>query len=294
MTEPTMFQYPALYHTASRLSAESQHKYLNLLRIEYLLLFAASIFSFNFVNSQIFSIFCALVFLGCLAALLVRSWLKPEQDWYRGRALAESIKTSCWRYCMRAEPFGEADDVDLRRAEFRNHLRAILEANRYIGDRLPPDGAANDQITESMETVRSANLEQRREFYDNHRIREQRTWYAKKAISNRNASRNWVRAGIAAYFAAIVIVLVRVAYPAHDILSTDPLIVVASAIIGWMQTKKFNELSSSYTLTAHEIGIIQGRVAEVADNRSFSDFVNEAEQAFSREHTQWVARQQAV
>lgn len=69
---------------------------------------------------------------------------------------------------------------------------------------------------------------------------------------------------------------------------------MASAIIGWTQVKKFNELASSYTLTAHEIGIIQSKVHDAQDEDAFSDFVNEAEQAFSREHTQWVARQQSV
>ena len=61
-----------------------------------------------------------------------------------------------------------------------------------------------------------------------------------------------------------------------------------------MQIKKFNELNSSYTLTAHEIGIIQTRLQDVEAEEEFSDFVNEAELAFSREHTQWVARQDAV
>ena len=61
-----------------------------------------------------------------------------------------------------------------------------------------------------------------------------------------------------------------------------------------MQIKKFNELTSAYTLTAHEIGIIQGRLEEVDSEEDLSEFINEAELAFSREHTQWVARQNAL
>jgi hypothetical protein len=59
-----------------------------------------------------------------------------------------------------------------------------------------------------------------------------------------------------------------------------------------MQIKKFSELSSAYSLTAHEIGIIEDRIDEADTEDEFSDFVNEAELAFSREHTQWLARQQ--
>lgn len=287
-----MFDLPALYASASQLSAQSQSKYLRLVCGEYTTLIVAAIFSLDLSREPIYFIVYALLFLLSLAILIARNWQKPEQDWYKGRALAESIKTSSWRYCMRAEPFDDADDSAVRRAEFRNHLRAILQANRHIGERIPPDSAANDQITGSMETTRALTLDERRAFYEEHRIREQRLWYARKASANKAASRWWMIGGIAAYVLAIVFVLLRIAYPNRDIWPIEPLIVVASSIIGWTQVKKYNELASSYTLTAHEIGIIQSRVKEVTTEAEFSDFVNEAEQGFSREHTQWVARQQ--
>jgi len=288
-----MFGYPALYGSASQLSAESQTSYLRLIRGEYGLLILAATLSLDLSKKPIYFIAYALVFLASLAVLITRTWRKPEQDWYKGRALAESIKTSCWRYCMRAEPFGDADNVVVRRAEFRNHLRAILNANRHIGDRIPPDEAANDQITATMEDTRALPLEDRKIFYDLHRIREQRSWYTRKASANKKASGAWMLGGILAYGIAITLVLFRIAHPQQEIWPIEPMIVVASSIVGWTQVKKFNELASSYTLTAHEIGIIQGRVREVGSEAEFSDFVNEAEQAFSREHTQWVARQQA-
>lgn len=194
---------------------------------------------------------------------------------------------------MRAEPFGDADSVAVRRAEFRNHLRAILDANRHIGDRMPPDETANDQITATMEETRALPLGDRKDFYNTHRIREQREWYIRKAGANKKASSRWMIAGAMAYGLSITLVLLRIAYPQQEIWPIEPIIVAASSIIGWTQVKKFNELASSYTLTAHEIGIVQGRVREIETEAEFSDFVNEAEQAFSREHTQWVARQQA-
>ena len=288
-----MFGYPALYGSASQLSAKSQTSYLQLIRGEYCLLILAAILSLDLSKKPLYFIAYALVFLASLAILIMRTWRKPEQDWYKGRALAESIKTSCWRYCMRAEPFGDADSVAVRRAEFRNHLRAILNANRHIGDRIPPDEAANDQITATMEGTRALPLEGRKTFYEIHRIREQRRWYARKASANKKASGAWMVAGVIAYAFAIALVLLRIAYPQQEVWPIGPIIVAASSMIGWTQVKKFNELASSYTLTAHEIGIIQSRVQEVAIEADFSDFVNEAEQAFSREHTQWVARQQA-
>lgn len=288
-----MFLYPALYTSASQLSAASQSNYLWLIRGEYFFLLVAAIFSLNLGSSPTYFVANAFVFLASLTVLVTRNWKKPEQDWYKGRALAESIKTSCWRYCMRAEPFSGDDTASVTRGEFRNHLRAILAANRHIGEKIPPDAAADDQITASMDATRDLTLDQRKAFYEKHRIREQRSWYARKAGDNRKASQWWMTGGIAAYALAILFVLLRIAYPKQEIWPIEPLIVVASSIIGWTQVKKFNELASSYTLTAHEIGIIQNRVQDIKTEVDFSDFVNEAEQAFSREHTQWVARQQS-
>ncbi|MBD3707460.1 hypothetical protein IE983_23415 [Enterobacter hormaechei] len=51
-------------------------------------------------------------------------------------------------------------------------------------------------------------------------------------------------------------------------------------------------MSASYILTAHEIGVIKNRrhMFQVSD---FSSFIRDAETAFSREHTQWIARRVA-
>ncbi|KGM85843.1 hypothetical protein rosmuc_04179 [Roseovarius mucosus DSM 17069] len=288
-----MFEYPALYETAGDLSAKSQSTYLSLIRIEYALLFLAAVLSMNWSKEPTFFIVYAVVLLASLGVLICRSWMKPEQDWYRGRALAESIKTSSWRFVMRSSPFEDADSITIPRGEFREHLLAILKANRFIGDKMPPDSAAKQQIPASMEEVRSLNLEQRKVFYLEHRIKDQRKWYAAKAGANKRASKRWMFLGIAAYAVAIGLALTRVEYPNWELWPIEPVIVMASSFIGWTQIKKFNELASSYTLTAHEIGIIQNRVEEINEEENFSEFVNDAEQAFSREHTQWVARQQA-
>ncbi|MER9001905.1 hypothetical protein NKH58_29720 [Mesorhizobium australicum] len=96
---------------------------------------------------------------------------------------------------------------------FRNYLLAILDANHHIGSRIPPDEAANDQITVSMEATRALSLDERKSFYDTHRIREQRSWYAVKASKNKKASRAWMFAGITAYVIAIGLILLRIANP---------------------------------------------------------------------------------
>lgn len=283
--------YPALYRSADTSSNTEQHEYLTLLRAEYGLLVLAAILSMGFSESSIYHAFYALLFVLAATVLLFRAVRKPEQDWYRCRALSESIKTSTWRYMMRAEPFVDAPAVKMPRAEFRNFLTEILRANRHLGSGIASELAAEHQITPRMEEIRSLDLEARKKVYKEQRIANQRRWYAKKASDNRKASKGWVGATVVVYIAATVTVLLRIAKPEWELLPTEPLIVLAASFIGWIQTKKFNEIASAYALTAHEIGILQPRLDELSDEDAFSDFVNEAELAFSREHTQWVARQ---
>ena len=54
----------------------------------------------------------------------------PERGTVCGLLLAESVKTSAWRYMMRAEPFNRDDDAD--RDHFRQSLTEIFQSNKSI------------------------------------------------------------------------------------------------------------------------------------------------------------------
>ncbi|QKC92349.1 SLATT domain-containing protein [Mesorhizobium sp. NZP2234] len=123
------------------------------------------------------------------------------------------------------------------------------------------------------------------------RICDQRKWYEKKARSNKRSAKIWMGLGVIAYAVGFSFIVVRIADPAMPGWPTEPLIVIAASLIGWTQIKKFNELASAYTLTAHEIGLTADLITDANSDEAFSSAVNEAELAFSRERTQWVARQ---
>ena len=251
----------------------------------------AALFSLGSPESRWYYLAYAIIFAVPFALLLVRAFLKPEQSWYQARALAESIKTTTWKYMMRAEPFpGDQHDLESR-ANYRNHLRAILDSNRHLGRRFDCGAAEREQVTAEMESLRDAPLPKRLEVYVEQRVVEQRAWYARKAAANRRWARQAVITCSVLYGLAALVVGVRIVVPTWQFAHPEPLIVAATALIGWMQIKKFNELSASYGLTAHEIGIIKGRAAHSMTEAEFSEFVDDAELAFSREHTQWIARQ---
>jgi hypothetical protein len=173
----------------------------------------------------------------------------------------------------------------------REHLQMLLNDNRATAEMIASDWADAEQITPEMDRIRSLDLAGRKNLYAADRVKEQRTWYSRKASANKKMGKNWVAIGIAAYVVAIVLALTRIEFPNWHIWPIEPLIVFASSVIGWMQIKKFNELGAAYTVTSHEIGLIAPTIADVVNDQQLSECVNDAEFAFSREHTMWIARQ---
>ena len=278
---------PALHDAASSGSDRAQRRYLWLIRGEYCLLLLSSILTMDFYGVPVYYAGGALVFFVSLAVMLFRSLDKPEKQWYNCRAVAESIKTISWRYAMRAAPF-DVDEGENRL--FRNALSNILADSNFIGVALTGNPSTGDQITGEMVSIRTLPINERLEHYKKDRIDDQRLWYARKASRNKRSAGIWIGVGVVVYLFSATSVLTHIVEPTWTLLPTDPLIVIASSVLGWVQIKKFNELAAAYTLTAHEIGILQNRIGEITSESDLSEFINDSELAFSREHTQWVAR----
>ena len=284
-------KFPALFETADAASNRQQRIYLNLVRGEYGLLLAAAVMTLIDSKDPVFLGVYAFTFIASLAVLAWRAHSRPEQGWYKARALAESIKTLSWRYAMRAEPFDDARQADANK-DFRDTLAALLKSNRQIGEHLAGLDATGPQITDDMAAMRGSALRDRKAFYLTARVKDQQGWYSRKAKANKDAARNWQLVGAACYIAGVIMVLLHVKF-VETTFPVEPVIVLASAVLGWMQIKKFNELASAYALTAHEIGLAETVIADAKTEQDFSKAVNEVELVFSREHTQWIARQTA-
>jgi ribosomal protein S17E len=281
--------YPALFLDADSASNRYQATFLTYIRGEYLTLLLAAVFSMSFLDHVAYYLLYAAVFVVGLIILLSRALSKPEQSWYRCRALAESVKTLTWRYMMHATPFASENNQAM--LQFRDELHELFRQNSDTAKQITGDYSGNHQITEAMRNVRTKALSERMAYYLEHRVDEQRSWYTRKSRSSRTAARFWVTISGIAYVTAGSMALSRIALPDWKYWPIEPLIVVAASIVGWMQIKKYNELAAAYSVTAHEIGLIRPKADVVVNEVQFSDFVNDAEKAFSREHTLWIARQ---
>ena len=281
--------YPALYRAANDASNEAQASLLFSHKINALLLVFAAITALASTMTKLLAIFSAVLFLGSLLFYIYGQYRSFQDRWYTARALAESVKTATWRLVMSAEPFAQSEEESNLKT-FRNLLTELLQENKTIGAELAGEASSQEQVTQEMISVMRETFETKRALYLKERIDDQRKWYAKKSGYNRNASKRYFAVLCAVYGVAIVLLLIRVAAPDTPFLPIEVLAVVASSIIAWKQIKRYDELASAYGLTAHELGIVKSRYESVENSEHLARFVSDAENAFSREHTQWAAR----
>ena len=279
--------FPALYRSADELSLESQIHFFRALKLHLVLLVMAAALSFVSFPHWSVAVLQLLALLGALSCSIYLFSKRPDRYWYAGRAVAESIKTITWRYVCRAEPF-QGNDV-VARSDFQQKLKAIVDQNKDVAQALTTHLDA-PQITNAMTQMRAYSLEERKTTYAASRIRDQLTWYAKKSALNRRTSSAFFWALIFANGLAVLCATLRIAFVTVTFWPTDIFVATAASLLSWMQAKRYSELAASYALAAHEIGLIREQSLQPNTDEEFSLFVGDAENAFSREHTQWVAR----
>lgn len=279
--------FPALYRSADNLSLESQADFFRALKLHLVLLVLAAVLSVGNLPHWSIAALQLLALLGALSCSIYLFSKRPDRYWYAGRAVAESIKTITWRYVCRAEPF-QSDDA-VARNDFQQKLKAIVDQNKDLAQALTVHLDA-PQITDVMTQTRAKSLAERKTVYAGSRIKDQLSWYAKKASFNRKMSNRFFWALIMINGVAVLCAVLRIAFVTVPFWPTDIFVAAAASLLSWMQAKRFSELAGSYALAAHEIGLIREQSLLANTDAEFSWFVGDAENAFSREHTQWVAR----
>lgn len=280
---------PSLYRAASDASAIGQRRFQRTNFWGLVALIVAAVAGLGVVKVGVYDAAGVVAALAFFIALLLRTFrliTHPDQIWYEGRAIAESAKTVAWRYAVGGSPFG-LREVTERQAEdsLVRRLQGILKAVKRVA--LTPSNDA-DEITPAMRAMRASSLDQRKRAYESGRIENQRVWYADKARWNKRRAEWWN--GV-----LLVIEIAGVAAAVAKILGLLPLdlLGVAGTLIAagtsWLQAKQYHALAKAYAVAAFELGTIKASIAAQSTEEEWARFVNQAEEAISREHTLWLA-----
>jgi hypothetical protein len=190
---------------------------------------------------------------------------------------------------MGAAPFLQSLSSRDAEAQLTKSLSEVLAASRSLAGRLGARAGAAGAVSSRMRAVRRLDVKARLGVYCSQRIHQQRKWYSDKADGNHRAYKGWFLAVLLAQLIALVSAAATVAnreFPVNPAVFAA----AASAFWAWFQAKRFQELAQAYGLAAHELALIESQAAHVSGEQELAEFVADAENAISREHTMWVAR----
>lgn len=283
----------AVYQAADEVSGTGQRKTKLLIRTELIGLIVASLAGVTVIRVgpnglDVLAPVSGVAFVVALYCTVRRAQTKPEQNWYEGRAGAESARTLAWKYSIGAEPFPVGGDEHEEKHLARAFLDGLGDVVRYLEyTKLPLPDSEVRELTEPMKRLRAAGLATRRQVYRRDRIKDQLDWYARRSGEHNMSANRWLGLAIASSAAGILMAVAKFLYVDIDLLGVFA--AVASAAIGWNQLNQHRNQATAYSVTARELNIILDQIDHVPDSE-WASFAEGAEDAISREHTMWAAR----
>ncbi len=284
--------FPNYFIAGDNASIKAQKTYINCILVDLILICigaALSIYNWQTTNTKmwIYSISGFFLFVSFVLSLIMK-FKKYEDTWYRGRALAESVKTLTWRFMTKSELF-EGDNEEAKE-RFLKRINEIRDEFKDLVNILEAKDLKLDVITPKMKEIRNSSLQERKDFYVKNRIQNQIEWYASKADTNKDKYEFWFWGVIVAQFFSIVSIVVLMIYPECNFNFVGLLTTLSASFLSWLQVKKYQENKEAYTIALSELNMIKTESENIDTEELFSKFVLDSENAMSREHTIWLAQ----
>jgi hypothetical protein len=287
---------PGLFQASDAASSRAQRRYLYLVALDLGVMIAGAALGAVSVTSSDLKQELALASAVSIAIGFALTFALEAQHlsatWYDGRAVAESAKTTAWRYMMCADPYlRELAEPDVDRT-FTSALDSFLRERKSLAGSLSTELFALPEITDAMRRIRASSCADRKALYVESRLADQRLWYAQRAEHNAERARFLFVLVLVSQALALIAAIAVVRWPDTAINLAGVFAAVAAALIAWTQLKKYEELATMYGLTAQELRSVEDRARHVTDEEQFTRFVLTAESAISREHALWLTRRE--
>jgi hypothetical protein len=291
--------YPPLTAGAEHAARHGQARFRQLARTEILLIVAVAALVVTFVLAEdrlwttdgsrwvlvriLMPILLGIAFLAKIANR-ARDF---HGQWFEARSLAETVKSLTWRFITRASPFDGRLDAD---SAFERAIRESCDQRPSMFSALDESLLAAEQVTSAMRKRRARPLEERRQLYLSARVDDQVRWYSQRSERSKVMSARWFWGGVAVQMLLLIATIVAVRW-----LTLAPFIgffaTVSSATSALARVNRHDESRRRYASAAQEMRHLRVSIAEAASEADLSEAVEATEQAISREHGVWLARQ---
>jgi hypothetical protein len=289
-------RYPSFFEESDRIAVAAQKKQFLFVRAKIVLLvISALLLSVPWVKINptlttpvAFSVAVLLVGLIALTVAIQNRGL--DSLWINCRAIAEAIKTETWLFMMQAQPY--LGPIQTKDAEdlFMNRIGTILRLRPSAASQIAQFLKENPQVTPHMKEVRNADLDHRRDYYIQKRIKNQRNWFSTKAAWNRRREALWFAVAwlleLLAVIAAIAIVFLQ-----DSLVDAGGIISAAGAgVMFWLNARSYKEPAESYGVAANDLELQRNYAINVETEQKLSSLVSDTEGIINREQKIWLAR----
>jgi hypothetical protein len=226
---------------------------------------------------------CILIAVALLCATALRLG-KFDVRWFKCRAFAENAKSLAWRYVMT-----DRDDCNSGREAYLLEWSQLKERIPELQNEFALAADSGELITQWMIDTSKLLVEEKLAIYRNYRVHDQIKWYAHNAKRNARKQSQWFWAlflfeAAAVFYAAIQASLL------WRVNLVGFLVAVSAGIVAWSQVKRHSDLSTSYAIAAEDLSLISEKFKSITEHRTVGAFVENVEEAVSREHSMWLAR----
>jgi len=286
--------FPGLYQASDAASQKAQKNYVGIIAYDLITMIIASalaIYNYQDTEPKLWIYVISGIFLLVSFALtLILRTKKYEDIWYQGRALAESCKTLTWRFITCAESFEVNLDKKSAKEKFISRLKEFSNEFKELNESLNAKIIVLPVITDKMWKIRNLNTLERKDFYIQNRINDQKEWYATKAEINKKKYNTWFLIIIVSQVIAILSITFLIKFPNCNWNLVGFFTTLSASALSWLQLKQHQELKQAYTTAAQELNFIQASFGNVNSDDELAEFVLDSENAISREHTLWLAQ----
>ena len=284
---------PDSYEYFNDMSKLCQSRYLKILGSQLVILFLISIVaSVPVLNAPYEKIkhFVELTLIISVLILMIIQFKSNYMDgWQKSRFLAESILSQSWLLLFKVnnydKSFNEAISIFLERVR---DMKSEIKVSDYLKF-VSRESSDNDRPFWIIENF-DKSIPQKTEFYIKERINDQEKYYFKKTLYNRRNSELFFWFGITAMGLGAILTVLTIIDIIPNFSYLGLFTTFAAALFSWKQTKRFEELSSTYSVAIEELKDFKKKLLLDNTENEIKEIVYDTEKSISREHKLWVSK----
>jgi Ca2+/Na+ antiporter len=270
--------------------------YIGLMKWQlYLLVLIAVISLFPLVEQwpkwieQVKQVTLIVSLLVVLLLMIIQYSKNYMEGWQKSRFLAESILSNTWLLFFKHEkydlPFNEAIETFHKRIK---EMKDEIDVKQFLSFAEKPN--KDHDVPIWVKENFDVSMSDKKEFYLKYRLRDQINWYYKKASYNKqNSTYYFIGALIAMGIGLVLTIFVMINWiPNLSYLSFFT--TVAASIFSWKQTKRFDELKTTYSVSSDELDDFKKTLLLDKAEDEVKEIIFDTEKAISREHKLWFSK----